>query len=507
MLVAVAVVLSSLVAAPSGADPAGRVLHESGHSPFEPPVLARSAAALPIAPGLEAIFDDDLPDAARAVVTEVMAGFAELLAFNPGGPVRIAISWEDLSSLGIGGPVIVTASGSSYPAALADTLFGGQHAVGGIDGFVRMSSSQPWSFSTEGTVPDGRFDFGSAFAHELVHALGFAMQTEEADGELALSGRTPQFDRLLSTDGRPLAGLSRTEQHDAFEDDEIWIDVGGGRLMPLHSDRGRGTSHFGYALEVADDQPGALMYPGLAAGSRLHVDAPVLGVLAQIGYTVRSAPAVPVELHVDEVGDRLTIDWAVDLGPAVALPESFRIALLAGGRVQHQVVAPGGASRYSLSFDRPVDAVAVTAVSASGVESPAANVGLARIMASATTLAQLIASSDYDQQHGDVLRLYRAFFNREPDIAGAKYWISVRQQGRSLGSIARAFAGSAEFRRRHGALDDRAFLDVIYRNVLGRDRDQAGLDYWLGRLRAGADRGGVVRWIASAPEFVARHPY
>lgn len=484
--------------------------------PVPPAALSRSdtveltgeAVRAEVAPGLVAILAPDLPDEARRVIVAAMSDLAEAVAFNPAGPVEIAVGWKAMESLGVGGPVIVEVRGRPHPAALADTLFGGRHAADGIDGFVQMSSSQPWYFGLDGEVPADRYDFGSAFAHELIHALGFTMHAEEDDGgRLTLTGTTPQFDSLLSSGGRPLTDLTPTEQDRAFRDDEIWIDVGGGRLLPLHAGAGRGTSHFGYALSVADDQPGALMYAGRTKGIAPEIDAPVLGVLAQLGYPVRFAPSPPGDVRVSLAGGDLAIRWSVDLGPGSTTPVAYRITLLHQGRSQTALVVPGGAARSSVELQRPVDTLVITAVSYSGVESPAVRVVLPQTMAAATTLTELVSAVDYDPRHGEVLRLYRAFFDRDPDLAGAKYWVAIHTRGWSLDAIAGAFTRSPEFTRRYGTLGDRAFLEQIYRNVLGRDYDQAGFEYWLGRLEAGAVRGAVVRWIASAPEFVAAYPY
>ncbi len=474
----------------------------------DPPGPTGDAVRQEFAPGLAAILAADVPDEAGRVIAGVMTDLAEAVEFNPAGPVEIAVGWEALESLGVGGPVVVEVRGRPYPAALADTLFGGRHAADGIDGFVRMSSSQPWYFGLDGEVPADRYDFGSAFAHELIHALGFTMHTEEDDGGLVtLTGTTPQFDSLLSSGGRPLSELTASEQDRAFRDDEIWIDVGGGRLLPLHAGGGRGTSHFGYALSVADDQPGALMYAGRTTGIAPEVDAPVLGVLAQLGYPVQVAPSPPGDVRVSLGDGELAIRWSVDLGPGSTTPAAFRITLLHDGRPQTGVVVPGGAARSSVDLERPVDTLVITAVSHDGVESAAVRVVLTPTMGVATTLTELVSAVDYDPRHGEVLRLYRAFFDRDPDLAGAKYWLAIHSRGWSLDAIAGAFTRTPEFTRRYGTMGDRAFLEQIYRNVLGRDSDQAGFGYWLGRLEAGADRGAVVRWIASAPEFVATYPY
>ena len=102
---------------------------------------------------------------------------------------------------------------------------------------------------------------------------------------------------------------------------------------------------------------------------------------------------------------------------------------------------------------------------------------------------------------GPVGRLYRAYFLRAPDDAGLDYWLGT---GLPKAAISEQFAASTEFRNRYGTLDDRAFVTMAYRNVLGREPDQAGLDHWLGVLRRGTGRGAVMLGFSDSPEFVSR---
>lgn len=111
-------------------------------------------------------------------------------------------------------------------------------------------------------------------------------------------------------------------------------------------------------------------------------------------------------------------------------------------------------------------------------------------------------------EHGDVLRLYRAFFDREPDGSGARYWIDSYDRGASLDVIAESFTESAEFRNAYAGTSNAEYVRRVYRNVLGRDYDEAGYRYWLGLLDARRlTRGTLVRWVAANAEFVNRYPY
>ncbi len=128
-------------------------------------------------------------------------------------------------------------------------------------------------------------------------------------------------------------------------------------------------------------------------------------------------------------------------------------------------------------------------------------------MERATSVAEIIASSDYRSDDADTLRLYRAFFSREPDAIGTKYWLARARQGIDYDEMAWAFSSSAEFRETYGTPDDLSFLTIVYTNILGRHSDPGGFDYWLTKLDDGMSRHQVVRWVAASPEFANGFPY
>lgn len=106
---------------------------------------------------------------------------------------------------------------------------------------------------------------------------------------------------------------------------------------------------------------------------------------------------------------------------------------------------------------------------------------------------------------GSVHRLYQAYFLREPDRSGFHYWLGKYFSGTSLTLISDTFTRSAEYRSRYEGLNNRDFVRLVYNNVLEREPDQAGWDYWTGVLDRGAlPRGGVMIRFSESPEFVAK---
>ncbi len=114
----------------------------------------------------------------------------------------------------------------------------------------------------------------------------------------------------------------------------------------------------------------------------------------------------------------------------------------------------------------------------------------------------VVASSIF-KYRAQVVRQYLAYFGRLPDSAGLQHWVNARRSGLSLASMSNSFASSDEFRARVGHLDNVAFIDLVYRQVLGRAPDSAGLAHWALVLSQGTSRGQVMVGFAESAEFVA----
>jgi len=105
--------------------------------------------------------------------------------------------------------------------------------------------------------------------------------------------------------------------------------------------------------------------------------------------------------------------------------------------------------------------------------------------------------------------LYVAFFNRVPDANGMAYWIGQLAGGQPLNQIADAFYNAgvlyASLTGFSADMTNAAFVNVIYRNVLGRSDggDAQGVAYWAGELASGhATRGSLVSaMLTSAHSF------
>ncbi len=106
---------------------------------------------------------------------------------------------------------------------------------------------------------------------------------------------------------------------------------------------------------------------------------------------------------------------------------------------------------------------------------------------------------------GSAYRLYCSVFLRLPDTGGLSYWVGQLERGRlATADVAAEFIGSTEFVQRYGRLDDPAFLDLIYRNVMGRSADADGQRYWISMLRKpGFGRDDLILSFSESTEFQA----
>lgn len=105
------------------------------------------------------------------------------------------------------------------------------------------------------------------------------------------------------------------------------------------------------------------------------------------------------------------------------------------------------------------------------------------------------------EEVGPIGRLYRAYFLRRPDERGLTHWINT---GLELPAISNTFANSTEFLNRYGTLNNRDFVSLVYRNVLGRQPDANGRGYWLNEANRGVPRGDIMTGFSESGEFAKK---
>jgi hypothetical protein len=90
-----------------------------------------------------------------------------------------------------------------------------------------------------------------------------------------------------------------------------------------------------------------------------------------------------------------------------------------------------------------------------------------------------------------ITRFYRDTLGREPDAAGLAMWVRKAKDGTPMATIAASFYASTEYYRTTGKSNDEVWVKDLYRKLLLREPDQAGVDGWVRALRSGTSRSSV----------------
>jgi RHS repeat-associated protein len=98
---------------------------------------------------------------------------------------------------------------------------------------------------------------------------------------------------------------------------------------------------------------------------------------------------------------------------------------------------------------------------------------------------------------------YQNYLGRAPDAPGLAAWVSAMEQGYSDERLEAGFIGSAEFIQQNGGLGA-GWITALYRKLLGRDPDQAGLQAWLNALAQGMDPSAIAYGFAASAEREAQ---
>jgi hypothetical protein len=89
-----------------------------------------------------------------------------------------------------------------------------------------------------------------------------------------------------------------------------------------------------------------------------------------------------------------------------------------------------------------------------------------------------------NQTAGSGYMLYKAAFNRTPDVGGLGYWINKMDTGMSYSDVANNFVNSTEFKTAFGGSNPtvNTLVTKLYNNVLNRTPDAEGLAFWQNKL-------------------------
>lgn len=107
---------------------------------------------------------------------------------------------------------------------------------------------------------------------------------------------------------------------------------------------------------------------------------------------------------------------------------------------------------------------------------------------------------DIDGNAGQAYRLYKAAFDRVPDVPGLGYQTNDIDTKLALSQVAGNFIASPEFQATYGNVNNSQFVTLLYQNVLDRAPEEAGLQYHINRLESGVSRADVLLGFSESPE-------
>lgn len=109
-----------------------------------------------------------------------------------------------------------------------------------------------------------------------------------------------------------------------------------------------------------------------------------------------------------------------------------------------------------------------------------------------------------------VARLYTAGLGRAPDDEGMNFWIDALPAVGSRDALSAEFLDSVEFADRFGSVETlgaRGYVEQLYENVLGREGETQGVNFWTGSILSGElTEAETLTFFVDSPENAANSP-
>jgi len=110
-----------------------------------------------------------------------------------------------------------------------------------------------------------------------------------------------------------------------------------------------------------------------------------------------------------------------------------------------------------------------------------------------------------DAAASNVARLYYAVLDRAPDTGGLINWTNYVKSGAPIEAVTQSFLSTPEVQAKTGSLSNSQYVDMTYKNALGRHAEPNGLAAWTAELDHGASRVGVTTAIGLSAEAQQYH--
>lgn len=157
-----------------------------------------------------------------------------------------------------------------------------------------------------------------------------------------------------------------------------------------------------------------------------------------------------------------------------------------------------GGGEFNISNDAATDVTGAQGRRRRGADEPAGTRSTAAVL---DDVANALTHSD-EYFTNLVTQDYLQLLRRTPGAAEVNSWVGVLKGGLSAEQRLAGFTSSAEYYLRAGDTEQ-AWVEALYRDVLGRDTDAAGRAAWLQSLASGASRFNVAFRIAASVEHQA----
>jgi hypothetical protein len=169
-----------------------------------------------------------------------------------------------------------------------------------------------------------------------------------------------------------------------------------------------------------------------------------------------------------------------------------------GGAGLDVAVFTGTAASYTITKGASTTLVADKTANRDGTDTLT---NIERLQFTDTVLALDIGAN---QTAGSGYMLYKAAFNRTPDVGGLGFWINRMDGGMSYSTVAQNFVNSAEFKTAFGGSNPtvNTLVTKLYNNVLARAPDARGLEFWQEKLNTGWSTADVLGYFATSNENI-----
>ncbi|MBU3720711.1 MAG: DUF4214 domain-containing protein [Burkholderiaceae bacterium] len=337
----------------------------------------------------------------------------------------------------------------------------------------------------------GSYDYDTLI-HEVSHAIGLKHPGNYNDGQEASS--EPGNYLASSEDSKTLSVVSYAEHPQELQR----IDFGPYDLLALnylYGLRPYKTDNTNYSYSDTVGQQLQTMYDTGGTDtlnlSQITTSATIDlngGKSSSLGRTSEGATSqnnlqIAFGTEIEYVIGTNQSDQIIGSGVANRFTGGGGDDILNGGGGTDTAVYQGSRSNYTIS----VSSSSATVASKGGSEGSDTLTSIERI-----GFTDVNVALDLSGISGKAYRIYKAAFNRDPmngDTGGLGYWIGQMDRGMDMLEVSSRFIDSNEFRSLYGSNPTNAeFLTKVYQNVLGRNPEAEGYNWWLNQLNTNPEK-------------------